>query len=422
VHHRRLATLYALAGISLGLILPFTVPLLAERGLGAVEIGLVMSLTGVAALVSYPVWGAIADGWLGRRRTVAVAAVLAAVGGVSLMLAGDDPPALALALTVVIVGTLAWNPLIDALALAVLGDGSSDYGRLRLWGSLGWAASALAAGVVWTLVGPTPVFLAFVVAALVVGGLVLLPLRAKVGSDAGGDGSGGDDVRPPLRSWLPLVATPLMLGFLLGLLVTSLGEHASWRFIGLRILDQGGGVFLIGLAASLPALVEVPVFLSSRRLAGRFGLRRLFVGGAAVAALIMGLIAVAPEPWMVAGLRTLDGVSYAMRYTAMVLIVGALLPRSLFAFGQSVAWFVYAGIAPIVADAAGGLIYETFGAEALFLATMVALAVGGAIVWLVLRGLRFGPQGPLPAVAAGSVAPPPAGPEAPLPPPPGRAP
>jgi PPP family 3-phenylpropionic acid transporter len=213
-----------------------------------------------------------------------------------------------------------------------------------------------------------------------------------------------------------------MLGFLLGLLVTSLGEHASWRFIGLRILDQGGGVFLIGLAASLPALVEVPVFLSSRRLAGRFGLRRLFVGGAAVAALIMGLIAVAPEPWMVAGLRTLDGVSYAMRYTAMVLIVGALLPRSLFAFGQSVAWFVYAGIAPIVADAAGGLIYETFGAEALFLATMVALAVGGAIVWLVLRGLRFGPQGPLPAVAAGSVAPPPAGPEAPLPPPPGRAP
>lgn len=418
MYHRRLATLYALAGISLGLILPFTVPLLAERGLGAVEIGLVMSLTGVAALVSYPVWGAIADGWLGRRRTVAVAALLAACGGVSLMLAGQDPLALALALTVVIVGTLAWNPLIDALALAVLGDGSSDYGRLRLWGSLGWAASAVSAGVAWTLVGPTPVFLAFVVAALLVSGLVLLPLPREVGSTSAGDGS-ADEARPPLRSWLPLVTTPLMLGFLLGLLVTSLGEHASWRFIGLRILDEGGGVFLIGLAASLPALVEVPVFLSSRRLASHFGLRRLFVVGAAVAALIMGLIAVAPEPWMVAGLRTLDGVSYAMRYTAMVLIVGALLPRSLFAFGQSVAWFVYAGIAPIVADAAGGLIYETLGAEALFLATMVALAVGGAIVWLVLRGPRFGPQGPLPAAAAGPVAPPPVGPEAPLPPPPG---
>jgi len=418
VPRRRLATLYALAGISLGLILPFTVPLLAERGLGAVEIGLVMSLTGVAALVSYPVWGAIADGWLGRRRTVAVAALLAAVGGVSLMLAGDDPLALALALTVVIVGTLAWNPLIDALALAVLGDGSSDYGRLRLWGSLGWAASALSAGVVWTLVGPTPVFLGFVMAALLVGGLVLLPLPEEAEGGHAGEGFAGD-ARPPLRSWLPLVGTPLMLGFLLGLLVTSLGEHASWRFIGLRILDQGGGVFLIGLAASLPALVEVPVFLSSRRLAGHFGLRRLFVGGAAVAAIIMGLIAVAPEPWMVAGLRTLDGVSYAMRYTAMVLIVGALLPRSLFAFGQSVAWFVYAGIAPIVADAVGGFIYETFGAEALFLATMVALAVGGAIVWLVLRGPRFGPQGLLPATAAEPVALPPAGPEAPLPPPPG---
>jgi len=117
------------------------------------------------------------------------------------------------------------------------------------------------------------------------------------------------------------------------------------------------------------------VFLSSRRLAGRFGLRRLFVVGAAVAAVIMGLIAVAPEPWMVNGLRTLDGVSYALRYMAMVLIVGALLPRSLHAFGQSLAWFVYAGIAPIIADAAGGLVYATLGAQALFLATMADGAI-----------------------------------------------
>jgi hypothetical protein len=72
--------------------------------------------------------------------------------------------------------------------------------------------------------------------------------------------------------------------------------------------------------------------------------------------------------------------------------VGALLPRSLYAFGQSLAWFVYAGIAPIIADAAGGLVYATLGAEALFLATMAALAVGGTIVWLVLRGPRFGPE------------------------------
>ena len=96
-----------------------------------------------------------------------------------------------------------------------------------------------------------------------------------------------------MRSWLPLLMTPVLLAFMLGLLITSLGEHASWRFISLRILDQGGGVFLVGLAAALPAIVEIPVFASSKRLVARWGLRWLFVTGALVAAVLMALVVVA---------------------------------------------------------------------------------------------------------------------------------
>ncbi len=214
-------------------------------------------------------------------------------------------------------------------------------------------------------------------------------------------------MRPSLRSWLPLFLTPVLLGFLLGLLITSIGEHASWRFISLRILDQGGSVFLVGLAASLPALVEIPVFASSRRLAARLGLRWLFVSGALVAAMLMALVTVAPEPWMVTGLRTLDGASYALRYMGMVLIIGVLLPPHLYAMGQSIAWFVYAGIAPIIGDLAGGLIYDAFGAPALFLVVTATLALGAGIVWLALRGPRFGPQRAVPVPEVMPVPPPP---------------
>jgi len=382
-------------GIAFGLLMPFPVPLLAERGLGAAEIGLILSVSGMASLLAYPVWGAIADGWLGRPRTIALAALTAATGGLWIMLAGNDPVALTLGLSVAFVGALAWGPLIDALTLGELGDGSTSYGRIRLWASVGWAASATAGGWLWMQVGPEPVFTAFIIASLLLALLVMLPARRAVGSGFRALATAADQEelpRPSLRSWLPLFMTPVLLGFLLGLLVTSVGEHASWRFISLRILDQGGSVFLVGLAASLPALVEIPVFASSRRLAARLGLRWLFVIGALMAAILTALVAVAPEPWMVTGLRTLEGASYALRYMAMVLIIGVLLPRHLYAMGQSVAWFVYAGIAPIVADAAGGLIYDTYGAPALFLVVTVALSVGGGIVWLALRGPRFGPQ------------------------------
>jgi MFS transporter, PPP family, 3-phenylpropionic acid transporter len=100
-------------------------------------------------------------------------------------------------------------------------------------------------------------------------------------------------------------------------------------------------------------------------------------------------VALAPEPWMVTALRTLEGSAYALRYMAMVMIVGVLLPRHLHALGQSVAWFVYAGVAPILGDIIGGLIYEVLGAAVLFLTATAALVAGGAIVYGALSGPTF---------------------------------
>jgi len=389
----RLKALYAAQGIAWGLLMPFPIPLLVDRGLGAAEIGLVLSLSGLAALLAYPAWGAIADGWLGRRSTIAIAATTAAGGGILILVAGSDPVMLTLALMVAMVGALAWGPLIDALTLGELGDSSSSYGRIRVWASAGWAGSAVAGGALWVLAGPVPVFLAFSFGSVLVAVTVLWPARGAAASGVSvrvrADADEPERARPSLRTWLPIFLTPVMAGFLLGLLITSIGEHASWRFISLRILDQGGGVFLIGLAAALPAIVEIPVFASSRRLTGRWSLRSIFVIGALIATVLVGLIAVAPEPWMVTGLRTLEGASYALRYMAMVMIIGVLLPRHLYAMGQSVAWLVYAGVAPIIGDAAGGVVYDVYGAPVLFVMAASTFLIGGAIVYVALRGPEF---------------------------------
>lgn len=386
----RLQVLFATEGVALGSLLPFLVPILADRGLGPAEIGLALGASGVASLAAYPIWGAIADGGLGRRRTIVLSSFTAALGGLALLLAGNDVMALTLALCVLSAGALPWGPLTDALALQELPDPSAGYGRVRAWASLGWAAAAIAAGTAWLVVGPGPLIVAFAAVALIVAVLV------SPGVSPGVAPAVALPARPAARrsatapGWIPLLADPVLLGFLLGLFVTALGEHAAGRFTSLRILDQGGTVLLVGLAAALPALIEIPVFGASRRYLARLGLRLVFVAGAMGAALLMALVAVAPEAWMVTVLRTIEGIPYALRYVAMVIIIGVIVPPHLHAVGQSLAWFGYAGLAPIVADAVGGLVYANLGAPALFVAAALALLTGGSIVWIALRGQRFG--------------------------------
>jgi PPP family 3-phenylpropionic acid transporter len=373
-------------GAAFGLLHPFAVPLLLDRGLGPAGIGLVLGIASLASLLAYPAWGAIADGPLGRPRTIALAGGIAALGGAWLIVAGDDPASLTLALSTASVGVMAWGPLSDALTLGELGDRRDEYGRIRSWASIGWSIAAIGGGLVWSAAGAGPVLMAFVVSSLALATFVLLSAGAP---DPRRVTSGRPPRRHSPRGWLPLLLAPALLGFMLGLLVTALGEQTAWRYLGLRILDQGGGVVLVGLAAALPAIIEVPVFASSRRLVSRLGLRRLFVLGALLAAGLTLLMAVAQEPWMATALGTVAGAPYALRYMAMVMIIGLLVPGHMYAVGQSLAWLVYAGIAPIVADIAGGAIYEVLGAEALFVAASAALIAGGTIVYTVLSGAAF---------------------------------
>jgi PPP family 3-phenylpropionic acid transporter len=140
--------------------------------------------------------------------------------------------------------------------------------------------------------------------------------------------------------------------------------------------------------------VETPVFLASRRWERILGLRWMYVAGALISSVIALLIALSTEAWMVALFRTLDGTAYALRYIGMVLIIGALLPARLQAFGQSIGWLVAAGIAPIIADVAGGWIYDAIGGSAVFVASAAIGAVGAVVVFLALTGAGLGRRVP----------------------------
>ncbi len=385
--HLRLSALFLAQGLATGAVYPFLVLMLDGRGWAPEGIGLVLGLSAVASLVAFPGWGYLADARLGRGAVLRAAALVASVSGLLLAAGAESPAATAVAVIGMSVGTAAWGPIADTIALSALGAESGDYGRIRRWTSFGWVVASLAAGAVYAVAGPGVLPFGFAIASLAVA-------AAVAGGPANGVPAGGASSSGPqsdgLRGFLGLAReSPAFGPFLAGLFVMAIGTSAAFSFLPLQLVSTGGGPMLVGLASALPAVVEIPFFSWAGALASRIGLRGLFAIGVALSVLQLLVVAVAPDPWVITAVRTVDGAAYALRYTSVVLIVGACLPERVRAMGQSSAWLVSGAIAPIIGDPAGGVVYGRLGGPALFASGAVVVSLGAAIAWASLRGPAF---------------------------------
>jgi MFS transporter, PPP family, 3-phenylpropionic acid transporter len=389
----RLRLVFAVYGMAIGFLIPFLAPLLAAHGMRPEAIGLVLGASAVVSLISYPIWGLLADGAIGREGTLAITGLLGVGGGLAILFAGTDAVVLGVAVTAASFGIAPWGPVTDALALQVLGPGASSFGRFRLWASAGWAAAAMVGGLLYTFVGSWTVVVGFTLGAVALSAAALRgrgtlarvrPRRAALHPFRPRELRVAIDLARPRARRVAVAASPVLLPFLVAIFLEALGNGAAGSFMSLGILDRGGDAVLIGFAFAVPALVEIPFFSSSSWLTGRFGLRALFVIGTAAGAILLAVVAVVPEPAIMATARSVDGAAYALRTASIVLIVGACLPARLRTVGQSLVWLVAGGIAPILGGPLGGIVYGNWGVRALFVTCALAVAAGAAVGYRVL--------------------------------------
>lgn len=377
---RRVQVLFTLVGLSEAAILPFLPVVLKDRGLSAAEIGVVLAAAAAAGFVAAPVWGHVGDGRLGAERTVLVASVAAAIAVLPLLLAHSF-----LALTVVVVLVTAARSsmasLSDAIALEHLGDDRAQYGKVRLWMSLGWAISAC----VWGLVLQTGSldWLPWIYAAcmLVVAASARMVRGRRMPHEASAAGA---------RRAMVVALAP----FLLSLLLLFAAFNATFSFISIRIRDLGGGLFVVGAATALQAIAEAPVMRITPRLNRVLGHRALYVVGSLFFVASFGAWAFLGSPLAIALVKLVAGVGFALVYVGSVLLVDDLVPPALRGTGQGLAKAVSFGLSPIVGSLAGGAIYDYAGPRALFLVCAAAALVAGASVFVIAaraRAMRVSP-------------------------------
>jgi MFS family permease len=75
-----------------------------------------------------------------------------------------------------------------------------------------------------------------------------------------------------------------------------------------------------------------------------------------------------------------------MLFTTGVVIVGRLLPSTLYSTGNAVAQMVGFGLGPIIGAGIGGFVYETAGPMTLYAGASAVALGGGVVAWFALAG------------------------------------
>ena len=145
VPRRRLAGFYFFYFAYLGAFAPFFSIYLKTVGLSPVEIGTVMALPAVARMTAPHLWGWLADASGGLVRIVR----FTTFGGLLCwtgMFAGTSFIWISLVAFSLSFFLSAAIPLIDSTTLVRLGERTGDYGRIRLWGSIGYMVAVVLVG------------------------------------------------------------------------------------------------------------------------------------------------------------------------------------------------------------------------------------------------------------------------------------
>lgn len=385
--------LFVFNGIAVAVVLPFASVILADRGFDAPAIGVVIALTSVATVASVSAWGHVADVVLGRARALQVAVLAAA--GVLVVFALPLPAVLVGAAYVAYAASYgAVGPLADALAVNAMHDPAREYGRVRALTSASFALASVGLGLVYGVAGYGPAALLFGVigvATAVAGGRVPDLGRATlVAHRRGGAIREAFAVQPALPRIL------LAIG-----LVYS-GVLAGFTFLPLRIVELGGGAPEVAIASAVSAAVEIGAMVAAGRLVPRIGLRVLFGASALLYAVALALWGVLPSPETIIVSRLVSGFGYAGLWIAGVMTIQRLLPPRLQGSGQALFTITATGVAGVLANIGGGLVYGGQGAGALF-AIAAGLAVAGAVVGWTALPARGAPRGARPEPAAGPV-------------------
>jgi len=375
---RQLAPFAALSAryfAHIGFFNPYLPLWLQELGLSILAISVLVSVQAATRLFAPYGWGWLSDR-TGERiqlmRYSACAALLASTGlwwdgGVNWLFG---------VLLLMFMHTSAMMPMSEAaMAHLVTQDGvfnARRYGRIRLWGSVGFLVTVMVAGVFFERAGMHhfPAWTVATMLAVTVSVFCLPDLKEAIPAHA-------------LRvNVMPVLRQRAVQWFFASVFLHVLSHIGIYVFFSLYLDSLGYSKTMIGLLWALSVVVEIGWFFTQSRWLPRMSLPAWLVFCSVAMVLRMGLTASSAQVLVLLLLaQALHALTFATHHTVCIALLSQHFSGRLRGRGQALYTVIGYGFPGVIGGLAGGMLSTHYGLSSVYWASMVisALAVACAL-------------------------------------------
>jgi PPP family 3-phenylpropionic acid transporter len=364
----RLSGFYFFYFAFVGAMSPFWGLYLQSLSFDALQIGILMSLLQVMRIFAPNIWGHIAD-HSGKRSAIIQ---LAAVASALIFLGVFFGTSFWWLFAVMAGMSFFWSaslPLVEAMTLSHLGASIDGYGRIRLWGSIGFIVMVVGLGYAFDFVAirwlPWAVMLVMVG---IVGCARWVPEAV---------------IEPQHTDALPVwdvVRRPEVASLLIACLLMAATHGPYYTFYSIYLVDHGYDKSTVGWLWALGVLCEIGIFLIIPRIFARVSPRRLILASFALAVLRFLMIAWGVESaWLIWGAQTLHAFTFGTYHAAAVSLIHHHFRGRHQARGQALYTSLSYGVGGTLGGLVSGFTWDSVGASW----TFTLAAISAALAWVV---------------------------------------
>jgi PPP family 3-phenylpropionic acid transporter len=348
-----------------GVFSPYASLYFADKGISAAQIGVLMSLMQVMRIFGPNLWGWVADHTRQRVNVLRFTSLAAAIAFCGMFWGESFGFFFALMITVNLF-TSAQGPISEALMLSAMRGDLTHYGRLRLWGSVGFIAAVTLSGQLldWQGIAQMP-WIALAMLVMVCG--VALTMREEPATHHAHE-------MPSVRS---LLRQRSVMAFFVSTFMMVAAHSSLYVYYSLYLSDIGYSKTVIGLMWSLGVVVEILFFFYQAPLFRRFGVRPLMLFSLVTAVVRFLMIGFGAQSLTVLLLaQVLHAATFGVHHSASVATLQRWFSGPLQARGQA----LFISISYGLGGTLGGLLlsacWDTFGARPVYLIAALMSLLG----------------------------------------------